>query len=381
MFRKKNFISVGVDARTIFSNQRRGIGKVSLELYRHLIEMIPDCYFFFYYESKGADVPIARKANVVLRPIDMKGSRFDLWEQVRLPIATLKDKVDVLHCPGQTAPRINPVQTIVTIHDLIPLKIDDGLSQSYIKRFRRNIENSLKTARHIVTISEFSKNEIIKFFPAVRKKISIIYWAPFSIYQPINKMEAKKLIKEKYGIGEDFFFVYGAKAPRKNLYRAIEAFAQIKPKAASHLKLIISGVSRDDFLPFKEFAEKMGVCSDVISVGFLIEEAVPLFLNAAIALVYVSLYEGFGLPILEAFSCDCPVITSDCTSMPEIAGGAAKLVDPRDTTAISDAMLKFYVDYDERFHYIKLGRDRCNFFSWERSSKSMANIFTKMRNN
>jgi len=363
---------IGIDARTIFSPYLRGTGKTLLELYKRLPIIMPNVEFYFYFPpQKNIKSLLPSNNSIILRPIDIKGSKWNLWENVRLPLAILKDKINLLHCPAQTAPYWKPVPTIVTIHDVIPLKIDDGYSLKERKRLARNIKNSIKKASHIITVSNFSKKDILELFPEACDKISVIYWSVSSNYKPISLDIVQKKLKLKYGINSSFFFAFGGITPRKNLHRLIESFLRFKNQ---EIKLVIAGLSTKNFTQFISLF-KNSKKEKIINVGFIPEEDVPYFLNGAIALIYPSLYEGFGLPILEAFACGCPVITSNRTSMPEIAGDAALFIDPEQEDDILKAMYKIYESHKLRKELINKGFKRIKKFNWEITVQQIAQLF------
>ena len=368
-------LNIGIDARTIFSLQPRGIGKTSTELYIRLTKIMPQTNFFFYFEPIGVKNSLPSYPNIYLRTIDIRGARWNLWENLRLPLAALKDRIQILHCPAQIAPYWKPVTTIVTIHDLIPLKIDDGFSALEKKNFERNVRNSIRNATHVITVSEFSKQDILNLFPEIEEKITVIYWAPPEKYRSINSETAHEILKKNYNLEHPFFFSFGGSTPRKNVDRLIKAFIKFQSKCNNSVKLVISGVNSEAFNRFESLITSFGLQEKIVNIGFVPEEHIPLFLSGAIALIYASLYEGFGLPILEAFTCHCPVITSNRTSMPEIAGNAAIFINPESIDDIFEAMKIVYENPSVREELIFKGKKRLENFSWNYTMEGFAQVF------
>ena len=285
--------------------------------------------------------------------------------------------VDLIHSTDQFIPIVNK-PLLATVMDVIPLSHPQFLkSQSrYLKSF---IWKTLtQRANHIITISEFSKTEITKHLGFSENQIDVI---PLGVdqrfFQRISDIE-KRTTLDSLGITSPFFLFLGSIQPRKNLARLLEAHAKLPRSLASEYPLIIAGkLAWDD-------GRTLAAIEKAISEGrakwlnYISEEQKLCLLQSATGLAFVSLYEGFGLPITEAFASELPVITSNCSSMPEVTKDAGILVDPENTQQITDALLSLIEDGDLVNNLRALGKQRSELFSWEENAKSTLSIYEKM---
>ncbi len=225
-------------------------------------------------------------------------------------------------------------------------------------------------ATRIATVSEFSKNDIIKTYNIDASKIDVVYNGCNTMYEPIND-KFKKHTKNKFSAGCDYFLFIGALHPRKNISRLFEAFDKFKNAGPSDVKMVIVGEKYYWTSDIKRTYINMQHKDEVIFTGRISSEELKNVIGSAIALTYVPYFEGFGIPILEAMNCDIPVITSNITSMPEIANDAALLVDPFSVESIANAMLYIYKDDDMRAILIEKGRKRKLDFSWDKTATAL----------
>lgn len=292
------------------------------------------------------------------------------------PEVFFKD-VDLIHSTDQFIPIANK-PLLATVMDVIPLSHPQFLkSQSrYLKSFAW--KKLTQRADRIITISEFSKMEITKYLGFSEKQIDVI---PLGVdrrfFQRISDIE-KRATLEVLGITTSFFLFLGSIQPRKNLARLLEAHAKLPDSLARDYPLIIAGkLAWDDGKTFS--AIKQAVSKGRAKwLNYITEEQKLCLLQSATGLAFVSLYEGFGLPITEAFASELPVITSNCTSMPEVAGKAGIIVDPENTQQITDALLSLIKDNALASHLKALGKQRSQLYSWEDNAKKTLAIYQQM---
>ena len=285
--------------------------------------------------------------------------------------------VDLIHSTDQFIPIANK-PLLATVMDVIPLS-----HPQFLKSKSRYLKSSLwkkltQRADRIITISEFSKTEISKYLGFSENKIDVI---PLGVderfFRRVSEDEKQKALKA-LGITSPFFLFLGSIQPRKNLVRLLEAHAKLPRSLAQTYPLVIAGkLAWDDG---KTLASIQQAVSEgrAMWLNYISEEQKLCLLQSAMGLAFVSLYEGFGLPITEAFASELPVITSNCTSMPEVTGNAAILVDPQNTEQITDALLRLIKD-SSLVRTLKMeGLERAKLFSWEQNGKSTIAVYQRM---
>lgn len=360
-------VHIGIDSRDAFAPRPRGVGKSLRALLGHLPEAAPDCRFTAY-TNRDVDMPLADRLDV--RWITLRGDRVNAWERFRLPVAAWRDRVDLLHCPGQTAPPIAPCPIVLTVHDLIPLRIGDGLAARDIQRFRRSLARAVKRAARIIAVSEYTRRDLLAEFGLPEDRVAIVPWGVDVPPDPPRDAGRFEALAAAHRIRQPFFVAFGGDAPRKNVSRVIEAVRELTRVLTSDVQLVLIGVPDSARSRFAELAEGLGVGKQVVALGYLSDRDVATLLAFSEALVYPSLYEGFGLPVLEAMAVGAPVITSDRTSLPEVAGDAAILVDPTSAGAIAEAMRHCYLNTAARVELASRGRRRAANFTWDRAARA-----------
>jgi glycosyltransferase involved in cell wall biosynthesis len=365
---------IAIDARTVYHPSRRGTGKNLIDLYRGIAKVRPQWHFLMFHQGYGRDNPFADLPNVEPRHIDIKGDRLDLWLQVRLPLAARMARAQVLHCPDQMGPRHPLVPMVVTIHDVVPLEMTPESPRS--KAWGRGVAASARKARHIITPSEYSKRQIIERFGICPSKITVNYWAADKRYQKVTDGEQLQRVRIKYGLGSErpYVFAFGAAEPRKNTSRILQAWARLPASLRAEYGLLVVGIQEPARTAFRKQADDLGLQEGCFLHGFADEDDIPALLSGATALCYPSLSEGFGLPVVDAFACDTPVLTSSTTSLPEVAGDAALLIDPQEIEAIRGGLQRLLSERSLRTELIIRARERLKQFTWENCIDSAARI-------
>ncbi len=291
-----------------------------------------------------------------------------LWFELSIPRVLKKHKADVFLSPDGYISLRSKVPSISVIHDLnfefypkdLPL-LDRIYYRFFFPKFARK-------ATRIITVSEYSKYDIHRLYKIENSKIDVAYNGVKEVYNPIEKarqQEVRQVISE----GNPYFVFVGALHPRKNLEGLFKAFDLYKQRSSSNNKLVIVGNKQRWTRSIKQAYENMQFKKDVIFLGHLSPDRLNEVVASSIAMVYVSYFEGFGIPIIEAFMAETAVITSNVTSMPEVAGDAALIVDPFNTHEISEAMQLLATDAKQREMYIAKGKERAKLFSWDNTAK------------
>jgi glycosyltransferase involved in cell wall biosynthesis len=369
---------IGVDGRAIYQANRRGTGKNLIDLYRHLALRRPGWRFLVFHQVDGVDDPFEDLPNVTHRKIDIPGDKWNLWQEVRLPWAARLAGVDVLHCPANTSPRWPMVPMVVTIHDLIPLEPEFATPAS--EKWGKSVARAARKARRIITPSGFSKAEIVQSFGAKTDKVIVNPWAPDTGCRRVTDPAELARIREKYGVrgGVEVVLGFGAADPRKNTERILLAWKDLPAELRRRCVLLLVGIQEQARRTFLERVRELGLTESVILQGFADEADLPAILSGAAVLCYPSLSEGFGLPILDAFVCETAVVTSTTTSLPEVAGEAAVLVEPRQTSAIAGGLVKLLENQELREKMVRCGRERLKQFTWEACAERAAGVFEEV---
>ncbi|KPX49296.1 Glycosyl transferase, group 1 [Pseudomonas syringae pv. helianthi] len=300
---------------------------------------------------------------------------------LKLPLgssASIAKDVQLFHATDHHIPRIKGVPVVATIMDMIPVLHPEWIKQD-LKRLKSWLfTTSIERADHIITISEYSKQDMIRHLGIAPERISVTPLGVDPVYfERIGAAERKRVL-DAYSLKPGFFLVVGTLQPRKNLQHVLEAFQQLPAQVRKEHPLVIvgrDGWSNEELLPQLEALQQRG---EGRWLSYLPQNEVLALLQSAGALVFASLYEGFGLPAIEAFAAQCPLIASNNSSLPEVTGDAAWAVDPHSAESISTAMLAVLEQPEERERKVQSGLGRARHFSWDACAQSTLDIYRKM---
>lgn len=269
------------------------------------------------------------------------------------------------------------IPQIVVIHDLTTFLPDINKNHKKMTVFKEKLllKRSLKNSKKIIAVSENTKKDLIKIFNVKPKKIQVIYEAADDRFKHLEDRESARKEASKYVAEDEFILSIGTLEPRKNYLGLIEAFSSLKNDIDKKIKLVIVGKKGWYYEDIFNKVKDLNLEQDVIFTGYIPDQEIPALLNTAICMVYPSFYEGFGLPVLEAMSCGCPVITSNISSIPEITEDKAILINPADVDEISRALRLVILSKEKKDELSKDGLERSKFFSWEKTSLEMINLF------
>jgi glycosyltransferase involved in cell wall biosynthesis len=366
-----------LDARQVFRPQRRGIGKTLIHLYSVLAERQPSWSFTLIHQLAAEVSEFAEYPNIRDRRLDFLGvNRFDLWEQTVLPITALALRGDILHSPANTCPKRSFVPVVVNIHDLIPLEISPDAPET--REWLEQVRMSSQRARHIITGSHYSKARLIEVLGVPENKITVNYWAPARNIERIQDEEALNAIRFKYGLepNQRYSFAFGAADPRKNTARLIRAYARLRVELQDEFRLVIVGIQTESLPQFQALVDSLALTDQVRLHSFAPEEDISPLLSGASMLAFPSRYEGFGLPIVDAFFCGTPVLTGNRTSLPEVAGDAAILVDSDNDEELTAEWARMLSDESLRRSLREKGLARSQMFHWTHTADTVAKVFS-----
>ncbi len=378
MLKVRPSLKIAVNTRLLLKGKLEGIGWFTYESFKRIVVSHPEHEFFFIFDRKFDNefVFAANVTPIVIGPPARHPLLHYIWYELSIPRALRKINPDIFISPDSYLSLASNYPDLIVIHDLNFEHFPDHmpwLSRNYYKYFTPKYA---KKAKRIATVSEFSKSDIVERYSIDPEKIDVVYNGSGEKFKPVSEKEKKKT-KQQFSEGCDYFVFIGALNPRKNLINIFKAFDSFKTNNQTNIKFVVVGEKMYWSNDIKSAFEKMKHSNDVIFTGRLEPDELCKVLGSSIALLYPSFFEGFGIPIIEAFNAEVPVITSNVTSMPEIAGDAAILVDPASTEQIATAMHKVSSDNDYALTLVEKGKLRRKDFSWERTSENVWSTIEK----
>ena len=362
---------IGIDARKLHDF---GIGTYIRNLVRQLSRQDHETDYVLLCRTADAAGIAALGPN--FRPVPETSGNYSFSEQWRIPLALKREGVTLFHAPHYVLPPLVRCRSVVTIHDCIhlmfPQYLPNWLAHGYA---RASIEMAARRATRVLTVSESSKRDILRFVNADPDKIDVIYNAYDERFGLEPREEDIVRLRERYQLQDRFVLYAGNVKPHKNLERLIEAFHLVRRRGLDDLKLVMIGDEISKYAALKRAVHQHQLHKYVRFFGYLPEDTLAIMYRLAGVFVFPSLYEGFGLPPLEAMASGTPVVTSNLSSMPEVAGDAAILVDPYDPEAIADGMYRVLTDSSLHADLRQKGLARARQFSWEDSVRRVRAIY------
>jgi glycosyltransferase involved in cell wall biosynthesis len=358
-------VLIGVDARSLLQPEVRGEGNTLLRLYQELKAIRPAWRAYLYGEKACSDY-IASQFEIRRRSVP--GFRWNSWERLALPALAWRDGVDLLHCSSSSAPPLVGRPFIVTVHDIIPLVIDDGQTAQQSQRFERSLRSALRRASAVIAVSESTKRDLTSFFGISRDRIDVIHWGTDVWPHPPAMADRDS----------NLVLAFGGGARRKNTRVVLIAFAEAS-KLVPSSRLVLVGLSgAKERLEFMQLADDLRITDRVEFTGYIDQKALTALYGRAAVLLYPSLYEGFGMPIVEAMAAGLPVIASARTSIPEVVDGAGELVTPDDHAAVGNALARVLMHAPLREDLATRGIARARQLTWERTAMLTAAVFERV---
>jgi glycosyltransferase involved in cell wall biosynthesis len=379
-------LNVFLDAQPLLG-PRSGIARYVECLYQELCEMGEvDVTLAFNRIAKPIDLTLIQ--DPVVGAFSIKNSRYP-YKVIRkfmkpnwlynfpFDFGFSKDKATIFHGTNFTHHPISNGKTVVTIHDLAYMKFPESTSAKIYQHHSRWVPYSAQKADRIIADSYQTKNDIIELLQVEPDKIDVIHIAADKKFKPLAE-EIYQPITAKYNLPEDYILFVGTVEPRKNLLGLIQAYELLKRNHNTKEKLVIVGAKGWKFSPIFEWIKQHHLESDVIFTGFVDDEDLVALYNAAKLFVMPSMYEGFGIPILEAMQCGIPVIASDVSSIPEVVGQNGLLVDPHNREAWAQAMFTLITNESEYKRYAQLSLERGESFNWRKVAEQTIHVYYKV---
>jgi glycosyltransferase involved in cell wall biosynthesis len=338
-------MKIAVNARFLLPGKLEGLGWYAHEVTRRMAARHPNDTFLLLFD-RPFDPRFVYGPNVqpvVVPPPTRHPLLWYAWFELALPLVFWRHRPDVFFSPDAYLSMRSPVRTLMTVHDLIPLHDPLSIRPSHRGYYLRNMPRFIRRADHLMTISEYTKRGMVEAGLASAEKITVAYNGCRDSFRPLDEA-TKMVVRARHADGQPYFFYTGAIHPRKNIPRLIRAFDQFKAATGAPTRLLLAGRFAWETAEVTAAWEQARHRDHIRLQGYVPEEDLTALMAAAEALVYVSLNEGFGLPVLEAMHCNTPVITSNTSALPEVAGEAALLVDPTSEADIVSALIKIYTD-------------------------------------
>ncbi len=361
---------IAINARFLIADHLEGIGWYTYELSKELVRQHPEDQFLFFFDRPfptsfvfGSNV-----TPIVLNPQSHRYGLWYFWFEWQLARALRHYKADVFFSPDNFLSLRSTTPTLMTIHDIAYIHYPDLITRMSRWHYHHFQARYLQRADHIVAVSEYTRQDVLKHFPIAPTKITAVPNGFRGIFAPLAA-EKKEQVKQQVSQGQDYFFYLGSLHPRKNLVRLIKAYDLFRQKTSAPVKLLIGGRIAWQTSEIHTTWEKTAHREDIQFLGFLPDEQLAKVLGSALALTYVSLFEGFGLPILEAMQAGTPVLSSMVSSLPEVAGDAALLVDPLNVEEMAAGMEKIWRNPELRQNMMEKGKVQASRFSWAEAAE------------
>jgi glycosyltransferase involved in cell wall biosynthesis len=327
------------------------------------------------------DCEVVEECGPRFRPIVETAGAYSVAEQFAVPLDLRREAVDLFHAPHYVLPPLTPCRSVVTIHDCIHLRFPQYLPSRLGYAYARGqMWAATHKAARVMTVSEASKRDILRYFRVPESRIDVIYNAIDERFWLEPDVEEVKRVRERYRLTDPFVLYAGNIKPHKNLERLIEAFHLMRheDRGLKDVQLLIIGDEISKYATLRRAVHRHKLHKHVRFFGFVSDQTLAALYRLADVFVFPSLYEGFGLPPLEAMASGTPVIASNVSSLPEVVGDAALMIDPYDPAAIADAMARVLTDTDLRVDLQGRGFARAREFSWERSIKRVSEIYEEV---
>jgi len=371
-------MKIGIEAQRIFRKNKHGMDYVVLQEIREL-QQIDHENEYFVFVKPGEDRCLESTVHVHIVELDCPS--YPLWEQWALPRAARKYGVELLHCTSNTAPIWCDIPLILTLHDIIFLEPRDKQNHSLYQNMgwlyrRLVVPHILDKCRRIITVSNFEMENIIRKLQIPRERMAMIYNGYNEWFRPVDDTEG---IYRKYIPEPGYFFFLGNTDPKKNTERTLVAYSKYLNQSAVKRKLLMADLDREYLNGIIERNGIENIRESIVMPGYIVNSDLPYIYCNAFAFLYPSLRESFGIPLLEGMACGVPVITSNTSSMPEIGGPDAILINPENSDEMAQMMLR--LETDEAFYQEKraVGLERAKLFSWRKTATQLLELYKSIQ--
>ncbi len=380
-------MKIGIEGQRLYRKRKHGMDMVALELIKELQKLDGENEYVVFIKPDEDNKIFEKTDN--FKFVELGGGPYPVWEQFALPKAARKEGCDILHCTSNTAP-LNPgMPLVVTLHDIIYLesislfKKGGTWYQKFGNMYRRYVvPRVVKNSDKIITVSEFEKKRIKEFFgfPAEDDRLVAIYNGVSEHFRKIDDQKELQRVKQLYHLPDRFLFFLGNTDPKKNTEGVLKAFSDYLKKTGDDMYLVMLDYERNALEELLTLIGDKELINRIILTGYVINTDLPAIYNLCSVFLYPSLRESFGIPMLEAMRCGAPVITSNTSSMPEVSGSAAYIVDPFKPKEITAGIEKILSDEVYRLDIIEKGFRQSTRFSWKNMAKQVLELYETVFN-
>ena len=369
------FVRIAIDVRKLHDF---GIGTYVRNLVDQLAHLDQDTEYVLLCQRSDADLATELGGN--FRTLIDASGQYSVREQMSIPFHVARAGVELFHTPHYVLPALTPCRSIVTIHDCIHLVFPQYLRNRFAHGYARwAFRTAVRRARRILTVSEASKQDILRFFSVPEEKVTVIYNAIADRFHQRPPDSEISRVRERYQLDQRFVMYAGNVKPHKNLERLVDAFMLLRrQRQYDDLKLLITGSEVSRWQTLRRAVHRYNLHKHVRFLGFQTEETLAALYRMASVFVFPSLYEGFGLPPLEAMASGTPVVVSNVSSLPEVVGDAGVLVDPHDAGSIAKGIGRVLDDSAFRAELVARGLTRARAFSWQESARRVRDIYREV---
>lgn len=375
-------MKIGIEGQRLFRKKKHGMDMVALELIKSLQKIDHKNEYVVFVKPDFDDTCIPNAPNFKIVQLESKWG-YPGWEQIALPKAAYKEGCDVLHCTSNTGPLFSKVPLITTLHDIIYLesisifKKEGTWYQKLGNMYRRYfVPPVIKKSKKVITVSNYEKERINNHFGFKDNRLTAIYNGVGSHFKKVTDLSNLKTIKDKYTLPDNFFFFLGNTDPKKNTKGVLKAFSDFNKAYPNQYKLVMLDYDEGELQKLLASIEGEETRPLIHLTGYVPNTDLPAIINQCTVFLYPSLRESFGIPILEGMACGVPVITSNTSSMPEVAGeDTALMVDPFNPSEITSAMRTLVEDKILAQVLSEKGIKRAKHFSWETMAKNVLELY------
>ena len=371
-------MKIAIEAQRIFRTNKHGMDFVALDTIRELQKTDHENEYYILV-APGEDRCLQASDNVHI--VEIKCPTYPLWEQVALPSAIREIKPDIIHCTSNTAPLFCPAPLVLTLHDIIFLEKRAHNNKSmyqnmgwYYRRFV--VPRVLAKCKQIITVSQFECNRIRETLHLPEEQIIAIHNGFSNRFHPLKETYT---VTKKYIPAKEYLFFLGNTDPKKNTPCTLKAYSIYVKQSSNPLPLLIADLKEEVIHQILKQEGIEEIKPMLYSPGYITHSDLPAIYNGAKIFLYTSLRESFGIPLLEAMACGTPVVTSNTSAIPEVAGEGAILVDPTDADAIAAQILKLEQDAGYREQQIAYGLERTKQFSWQHTAEQLLKVYQSIK--
>lgn len=374
---------IAIEGQRLFRKRKHGMDMVALELIRNLMK-IDKKNEYFIFVSPDEDRCLESTGNFKI--IELNGGSYPTWEQFALPKAVSQYNCDILHCTSNTAPIKTKIPLIVTLHDIIYMESISLFRKAYTNyqkmgnMYRRFVVPVImKHAKKIITVSNYEKNRIGDFFKINNNnRLVAIYNGVGEHFKPIDNKKLLNEIRNRYNLPERYFFFLGNTDPKKNTKGTLKAYSDFVKKNGDDIKLVMLDYEEEALMSLLSEIGDEEIRKNIHLTGYVVNTDLPAIYNMCEVFLYPSLRESFGIPMLEAMRCGVPVVTSNTSSMPEVSGDAAIIVNPFKPEEITSGIEKILNNEDLRRELIEKGYKQAAKFSWKTMAEDVLKLYEEL---